>query len=298
MKHFKRTPIFCCAVLLMFCYIALRAQESNRSEPIARKFDEFGNIPYSDEIARLDAFASELRTDPTGRGYIIFYRTRGDLPGISLRHAARAKNRLVKLLGIDANRVVGIDGGKQDCAKGELWVVPDGAAPPEIQGWNDPLDGYAWAYKYDEQYYDHASLPSYIESGYHSLEEDEAARLDSYAEELKKHTDARGYLIAYAQHWIDSGHFEEQDETGRLRRVPYRNVYSDPAGTTHKMLTIDRSYLVKKHGINPTRIIAINGGYRKGRNMELWIVPRGERPPVPTPNVYPPRRRAKRQSPK
>ena len=38
-----------------------------------RKIDEYGNIRFNDEKARLDNFAIELQNDPTAQGYLVCY---------------------------------------------------------------------------------------------------------------------------------------------------------------------------------------------------------------------------------
>ncbi len=39
----------------------------------ARKIDEYGNIRFNDEKARLDNFAIEMQNDPTAQGYLVCY---------------------------------------------------------------------------------------------------------------------------------------------------------------------------------------------------------------------------------
>ena len=101
------------------------------------KFDEYGDIRFDDEKARLDAYASQLQNDPGAQGYIIAYGTcAGD--GlcthtsciVAEKRADRAKDYLVTVRGIDAGRIVTIDGGCRSAVDVELWVVPTGATPP------------------------------------------------------------------------------------------------------------------------------------------------------------------------
>lgn len=44
--------------------------------PPSRKFDEYGDINFEDEKARLDNFAVQLQNEPSARGYIIAYSGR------------------------------------------------------------------------------------------------------------------------------------------------------------------------------------------------------------------------------
>ena len=92
-----------------------------------RKFDEYGNIRFNDEKARLDNFAIQLQNEPTATGYIIGY---GSCDAEGQTRANRAKDYLVNTRGIDAGRITVIDGGCMPELKVELWVCPSGAAAP------------------------------------------------------------------------------------------------------------------------------------------------------------------------
>jgi len=95
--------------------------------PLARKFDEYGNIRFNDEKARLDNFAIQLQNEPAAQGYIIGY---GSCDAEGQTRANRAKDYLVNTRGIDAGRLVVVDGGCMPELKVELWIVPSGATPP------------------------------------------------------------------------------------------------------------------------------------------------------------------------
>ncbi len=92
--------------------------------------DEYGDIKFNDEKARLDSFASRLQTDVGSQGYILGY---GACEGQGLARANRAKDYLVNTRGIDAGRIVVVDAG----CRAELWVslyvCPPGANPPSAK---------------------------------------------------------------------------------------------------------------------------------------------------------------------
>jgi hypothetical protein len=92
-----------------------------------RKFDEYGNIKFNDEKARLDNYAIQLQNEPGSQGYIIAY---GACEGEAQARADRAKDYLVNTRGIEAARLVTVDGGCMSELKVELWVVPTGATAP------------------------------------------------------------------------------------------------------------------------------------------------------------------------
>jgi len=97
--------------------------------PIAecRKFDEYGNIRFNDEKARLDNFAIQLQNEPGAQGYIIGY---GNCGSAGQERGNRAKDYLVNTRGIDAGRLVVVDGGCMPELKVQLWIVPSGATAP------------------------------------------------------------------------------------------------------------------------------------------------------------------------
>jgi hypothetical protein len=129
-------------LVTIFCVIAANAQVGTAT-PEARKFDEFGDVGCEDEKARLDHFANELQNNPDAQGYIVFYggkrhlyptrpKSRPALPrrGEAEARASRLKPYMSDGRGIDANRIVVVNGGYRDRWAAELWVVPKGANPP------------------------------------------------------------------------------------------------------------------------------------------------------------------------
>jgi hypothetical protein len=108
--------------------------------PGARKVDEYGNIRFNDEKARLDNFAIELQNDPTAQGYIIAYGGRVGRRGEAQARADRARNYLVNTRGIDPSRIVTVDGGFREDLTVELWIVPSGAEQPAASPSVDPSE--------------------------------------------------------------------------------------------------------------------------------------------------------------
>jgi hypothetical protein len=96
-------------------------------EPV--KFDEYGNIRFNDEKARLDNFAIQLQNDPSSTATIIVF---GSCAGEGQQRGDRAKDYLVNTRGIEAGRITVIDGGCRSDLTVQLWIVPSGAAAPEV----------------------------------------------------------------------------------------------------------------------------------------------------------------------
>ena len=286
MKHKKMParyikPIITSAICLILClnYSAF----AQTGEPAAHKFDEFGDVLPTDMAARLDNFAIGLQENPNARGFLIVYRSHRDLPGLSSRHVNWMRGYLIYSRGIKADRVVAIDGGAARCLSHELWMVSPGAAPkPREDAYSRGFEDTDVARKYDEYYY---TIPEDMLVSF-SIEYENG--LEGLAQALRKEPRALAYVIAYEQSWIQEwAHIDAERGTSRGGR----RMRLDPPGTAWKELSGKKAELSGKHGISPSRIRLINGGYRRSRAVELWIVPRGARPPIPTPNVYPPQRK-------
>jgi hypothetical protein len=95
--------------------------------PPPTKFDEYGDIRFNDEKARLDNFAIQLQNQPGSTATIIAY---GSCAGQAQTRADRAKDYLVNTRGIDAGRITTIDGGCRSDLTVQLWIVPAGATAP------------------------------------------------------------------------------------------------------------------------------------------------------------------------
>ena len=98
---------------------------------VGREFDTCWTCSYDDQKARLDNLAVELQNDPTTTTYLIAYGGRTSPAGYADRLLARARDYLVAQRGIDGARITLMNGGfrEDDCV--EVWIVPQGAAPPK-----------------------------------------------------------------------------------------------------------------------------------------------------------------------
>ena len=90
--------------------------------------------------------------------------------------------------------------------------------------------------------------------------DDQKARLDNLAVELQNDPTMIGYIIAYG---------------GR----------TSPIGQVEMLMTRARNYLTNERAIDGSRLVIVNGGFREGDSVELWLVPRGAPTPRATPTV-------------
>ena len=94
-------------------------------------FDEYGDISFSDEKARLDNFAIQILNFPESRGYLLAYAGQRTYPNEAAERLKRAKNYLINVRHIDAERVTTMDGGHRQELLVILRILPKGVAPPD-----------------------------------------------------------------------------------------------------------------------------------------------------------------------
>ena len=106
---------------------------------------------------------------------------------------------------------------------------------------------------------------------------DEKARLDSLTNALRDNPEFQVYVIFYGGRCYSSCGYDYP------RRRPLRPRKGEAEARASRI----EPYLVNTRGVDPERIIVINGGHRESWTAELWIVPKGVKPPAPTPTVQP-----------
>ncbi len=263
------------AVVVLFAVTTGKPNSLNQSQAV--RVDEFGDVQSSDAKARLDFFVTELQKSPNAKAFVIVYRSIRDMPGLSYVFAWILRNYLVSMRGIPRDRVVTVDGGASDCLVQELWIVPPGSAPTPRQDakiGNFIYSEVAWKF-YEYDYLTPQWYRKYPDSKPLPIDDD---FLDAYATEIRKQNSTIACIIAYAQYRSKADGNRSYEEGVDLAQ--------DPPGSARKRLLEEQRVLTKTYGIPASRIRMIDGGYRKRRMIELWVVPAGESMPVPTPNVF------------
>ena len=113
---------------LTLCLVALTVAQAQHPQ----KFDEYGRILPSDENARLDNLAIKLQDEPGYVAWLVVYAGRRSCIDEARAHALRARNHLVKKRGIQADRVMWIDGGYQEEPLVEIWAYPRWLGAPSL----------------------------------------------------------------------------------------------------------------------------------------------------------------------
>lgn len=202
-----------------------------------------------DDKARLDYFSLVLMNNPKKSGYIIIYASKRSKSKFVETLTSRMKLYLTNNKSIAANRFQIINGGSRERKFYEMWIVTEGKEPPNLQYRKNPETiSQTRAEKISD--YD---IRSY---------EDDIAQLDGFAIELQNNETAKGYVIIYG------------GKQGRKNEAKQR-------------LVCMKNYLVDNRGVQESRLVMIDGGYRDKLHVEMWRIPQDAEPPKPTPTVSP-----------
>jgi hypothetical protein len=167
--------------------------------------------------------------------------------------------------GLEAARVSVVNGGLRGETEFELWVVPVGAETP-VKPFDLSLlmSGAKTALPFDRfTVVERGDAPT---SEYGDSYPDNAYLYEFFAEALRRDPGLRGCVIGYTS---------RRGSRAADRRIASRAKLS----------------MAKAHAIDVTRVVAIGGGRREYKMLELWLVPPGAPLPKPTPTVGPARRK-------
>lgn len=245
----RRLSVVLCAALALA--VNARAQAEGR-EPRAKKLDEYVNqFSSCNAGAYLDNFALELRNSPSASGHILIYGPPGPQNSYGERAVKATKTYLVATRGIEESRLHVVYAGQYEHMQEmltELWLVPEGAAPPPRSKFK-PDFGFEGMF-YKRELWDGPDIVGDVEGWSYSTE----TALIGLSDLLARRADARVYLVAY---------HDGESAPGAWRRV------------TEKQTEQLRGY-----GIPAERVKVIFGGYAKEAGLQLWILPAAVPPPV------------------
>ncbi len=80
-----------------------------------RKFDEYADLSFNDEKARLDNLAIQLQQEPGAQAYYVIF---GSCDTEGAARSERAVNYLVNTRGIDRARITVVNGGCRENTDG------------------------------------------------------------------------------------------------------------------------------------------------------------------------------------
>jgi hypothetical protein len=95
------------SILLLMIFLSSTTGSSvHRATAPITPFDEYGEIAWEDEKARLDNFAIQLQRDSDLIGYVLVYDAAGGCAGEAQARAIRAKRYVVEHRGVPWNKVI------------------------------------------------------------------------------------------------------------------------------------------------------------------------------------------------
>jgi len=120
-------------ILLSLCVVhTIRAQESRPGAILAPdKYDEWGDVPFVTESARLDKIARQLKEWPLSIVYLMIYAGQTACKDEAKARGIRAAEFLTNA-GIEPERVVWIDAGWQKKLLVEVWIWPPNLGRPKV----------------------------------------------------------------------------------------------------------------------------------------------------------------------
>ena len=101
-------------------------------------FDQYGDINFEDEKARLDNFAIAVINEPLASAHIQMTAGQETYEGEAAERLARIKSYLADVREIDPNRIVTLDCGFSEDLRVRLWVIPLGVSHPECVNSGEP----------------------------------------------------------------------------------------------------------------------------------------------------------------
>ena len=126
-------PVFGLILCLCIWQTGL-SQETPKAPTIMRpdKFDQWGDVPFSEEMTHLDKIAKQLKEWRLSVVHLVIYAGQRACKGEAKARGIRAKNHLLKAQ-IEPERIVWIDGGWKKGLAVEAWIWPPELGQPSVE---------------------------------------------------------------------------------------------------------------------------------------------------------------------
>jgi hypothetical protein len=234
------------ALLLFACasaHVAARAQQAYKIDEVTRARCDLGEVPQVTDPG-MPVFVA-LAGQPRARVAVVVY----GLPGDAIVYAREVGHWLTEARAVASERLLDVYGGPAQQRRLELWLVPEGAAPPTAAP--PAADGRVTLF---DKY-------SYWPGEY--CGPDRPPALNVFAETLKRMPGWRGTIVVrpHVNRRGSRPGDNDWDESPLTRRGAMRRAAED------------RLHLVRQLGIDPARIRAVVGPDDNWAHAELWLIP-------------------------
>ena len=268
------------SVFQIFILFFLSSFVFAQSDNTPRIVDELGVANLEDLESRTHNFSIELNLNPTAVGHIKIFRRKNSSPISAYRYAARIKTYLTKIVKISPDRVVTEQCGEENEIRTQFLIVPSNANYENCSE-ELPFDK-SKTFLFDSyEYRTDDDLGSCCVIG--EFQEEEAIEsLNLFSNFLKQSPHSKAYLLMYLS--PSTATIVSISKSGKETVKPYSAT--DSPSLFGKFLKQAKTKLLK-NGTDEKRIVSIKSGYKLGRRMELWFVPKGGEIPKPKPDYFP-----------
>ena len=250
-----KQSVFSLTLLLCVHFAAtiVYAQEAYQIDELINPRCDLSEVPQITDPPPSGAIFAALDKNIGSKAAIIVYGR----PGTARIYGKDVKRWLSEVRGVAADRLVTMYGGASDELRLQLWIIPQGAALPDVR----PDETYKSATLFDTYaYWDGDSCGG-----------GRLSALDELAAALTKRPDWHGTIVVRP-------HRNKRGET------PGSDGW-DPDGYLTRRQALrravkDKRYLIKKFGLFPTRVKVVVGDNDTWTHAELWLVPPGAEPPA------------------
>ena len=108
---------------------------------------------------------------------------------------------------------------------------------------------------------------------------------DLSAQDTYKFYEYPGPLTANEKAALDECALRMKQDPSWQACILFYSARKNITGQSKKAADNAKNYLVTRHGIDPTRILTLDGGYKEKQTIELWFMPDGAAPPKANPTV-------------